>query len=178
MRERTVVFVVAVLAAGMLAAAADVDVRTMAGVDFSAFETYAWTSHDYLDKASPLREGAPLDTKIRSAADKLLASRGFQRVSRDQSPDLLINYVGMADDYFQVEGVTKEIAPGIKWIGDPNAHSMRSYREGTLVFEVVDTDSGDMVWSGWVSELAPTVQKLQDKAEKATQRVFRNFPSR
>ena len=168
----------AALAGGMLEAAEKVDVRTKEGADFSVYQTYAWTSHDYLDKASPLREGAPLDTKIRNAGDKLLASRGFERVGRDESPDLLINYVGMADDYFQVEGVTKEIAPGIKWIGDPRAHSMRSYREGTLVFEVVDTNTGDMVWSGWVSDLAPTMVKLQEKAEKATRKVFRNFPSR
>ena len=166
------------LVTSSLIAAESVDVRAKEGVDFSVYETYAWTSHDYLDQASPLREGAPLDTKIRGAADKLIQSNGFRQVGRDESPDLLINYVGMADDYFQAEGVTKEIAPGVKWIGDPNAHSMRSYREGTLVFEVVDTKTEEMVWSGWVSDLAPTVQKLQDKAEKATRKVFRHFPSR
>lgn len=159
-------------------AAESVEIRAKEGVDFSQYQTYAWTSHEYLVEDSPLREGAPLDRRIRGAADKLISSRGFKRVERDESPDLMINYVGMGNDYFQAEGISKEIAPGVKWIGDPNAHSMRSYREGTLVFEVLDLTTDEMVWSGWVTELAPTIEKLQAKAEKATRKVFRHFPSR
>ena len=155
-----------------------VEVRTKAGVDFTQYETYTWSAHEYLDAMSPLREGAPLDRQIRGAADRLIERNGFTRVERDASPDLMINYVGMGNDYFQAEGITKEIAPGVKWIGDVNAHSMRSYREGTLVFEVIDTETDEMVWSGWVTELAPTIDKLQAKAEKATRRVFKHFPSK
>ena len=164
--------------AGLVSAAEPVDIRAKEGVDFSKYATYAWTSHEYLAKDSPLREGGPLDLEIRGAADRLLESRGFTPVDRGESPDLLINYVGMSNDYFHAEGITKEIAPGVKWIGDPNAHSMRSYREGTLVFEVVDTATDEMVWSGWVTELAPSIDKLRAKAEKATRRVFKHFPSR
>lgn len=159
-------------------AAEEVEIRAKDGVSFSQYETYAWTSHEYLEKNSPLREGAPLDQKIRRTADKLIQGNGFQRVERDASPDLMINYVGMGNDYFQAEGITKEIAPGVKWIGDPHAHSMRSYREGTLVFEVIDTQTEEMIWSGWVTELAPTIEKLRAKAEKATRKVFKHFPSR
>ena len=176
--KRLTILGLCLLAAGALLAADPVDIRAREGVDFSQYETYAWTSHEYLDKDSPLREGGPLDGRIRSAADKLIESRGFTQVAREEAPDLMINYVGMGNDYFKAEGVTKEIAPGVKWIGDPNAHSMRSYREGTLVFEVIDTASGEMIWSGWVTELAPTIEKLQAKAEKATRKVFKHFPSR
>jgi hypothetical protein len=166
------------LVCGSVSAGEPVDIRAKEGVDFSQYETYAWTSHEYLAEDSPLREGGPLDTRIRGAADKQLRGRGFTEVSRQESPDLMINYVGMSNDYFEAEGISKELVPGVKWIGDPNAHSMRSYREGTLVFEVVDTTTEEMVWSGWVTELAPTIEKLQAKAEKATRKVFKHFPSR
>ena len=178
MRKPVTALAVSVLLSVSAFAAEDIDIRAKEGVDFSQYETYAWTSHEYLQANSPLREGAPLDRKIRGAADKLIQKNGFQRVEREESPDLMINYVGMGNDYFHAEGVTKEIAPGVKWIGDPNAHSMRSYREGTLVFEVIDTETEEMIWSGWVTELAPTIDKLQAKAEKATRKVFRHFPSR
>lgn len=178
MLKRATVVCLALLLSVSVFAAEDVDIRAKDGVDFSQYETYAWTSHDYLKADSPLREGAALDQKIRRAADKLIQGNGFNRVEREDSPDLMINYVGMGNDYFHAEGITKEIAPGVKWIGDPQAHSMRSYREGTLVFEVVDTATDEMIWSGWVTELAPTIVKLQAKAEKATRKVFRHFPSR
>ena len=177
MRQKTILGLCFLVAAS-LSAAEPVDIRAKEGVDFSQYETYAWTSHEYLAKDSPLREGGPLDTRIRGAADKLLRGRGYSAVGREDSPDLMINYVGMSNDYFEAEGISKELASGVKWIGDPNAHSMRSYREGTLVFEVVDTATEEMVWSGWVTELAPTIDKLRAKAEKATRKVFKHFPSR
>lgn len=178
MVNRLTLTVMILLLAAVTFAADPVDIRAKAGVDFSKYQTYAWASHDYLVEGNPLRDGEPLDLEIKSEADALIVRGGFERVDRDAAPDLLINYVGMGSDTFESEGVTKEVAKGIKWIGDVNAHSMRSYREGTLVFEVVDTESGEMVWSGWVTELAPDVEKLRDKAGKATRRVFKHFPSR
>lgn len=178
MVDRVVLVIMLLLSAAMGFASEPVDIRAKAGVDFSQYETYAWASHDYLVEGNPLRDGEPLDLEIKAEADNLLGRRGFDRVEREASPDLMINYVGMASDTFESEGVTKELAQGVKWIGDVNAHSMRSYREGTLVFEVVDTESGEMVWSGWVTELASDVGKLRAKAGKATRRVFKHFPSR
>jgi hypothetical protein len=176
-RNLTLGAVIFLMAASAFAAK-PVQTSAKAGVDFSSYQTYGWAEHRDLVEGHPLAEGSPLDTKIKATADKLLEQRGFTRVGRHESPDLLVNYVGYGQDIFESEGVTKEITSGVSWIGDVNAHSMRSYREGTLVFEVVDTASGDMVWSGWVTELAPTIEKLRKKAEKATRRVFVEFPSR
>lgn len=178
MWKRLSIFVALLMITVSLFAAEEVEIRAKEGVDFSQYETYAWTSKEYLEKDSPLREGGPLDTQIRGAADKLIGRNGFTRVEREESPDLMINYVGMGKDYFQATGITKEVAPGVKWIGDPHSHTMRSYREGTLVFEVVDMATEEMVWSGWVTELAPTIEKLRSRAEKATRKVFKHFPSK
>ncbi len=178
MVNRVALITVIVLIASTAFAADPVDIRAKEGVDFSKYATYSWTAHDYMTEGNPLLEGEPLDLEIKAEADGLIARKGFERVERDASPDLMINYVGTGTDTFESEGVTKEMAKGVKWIGDVNAHSMRSYREGTLVFEVVDTESGEMVWSGWVTELAPNVEKLRAKAGKATRRVFKHFPSK
>ena len=171
-----VLVIMLLLLAAVGFAAEPVEIRAKAGVDFSEYESYAWASHDHLVEGNPLRDGEPLDLEIKSEADKLIGRNGFERVERDASPDLLINYVGYGTDMTDIEGITKQVAPGVKWIGDPQAHSMRSYREGTLVFEVVDTATEEMVWSGWVTELARTFEKLRAKASKATRRVFTHFP--
>jgi hypothetical protein len=157
-------------------AAQDVDIRAKDGVNFSGYATYAWAPHLDVEGDHPVADGSPLDVTIKRAADSELKRKGYERVEKDASPDLLINYVGFGTDMTDIEGVTKQLAPGVKWIGDPQAHSMRSYREGTLVFEVVDTGTEEMVWSGWVTELARTFEKLRAKADKATRRVFKHFP--
>lgn len=165
------------LAAGLILAGEPVEVRAKSGVDFSRYASYAWAAREGLVADHPLAEGSPLDVEIKNAADRTLAAKGFARLDRGMSPDLLINYVGVARDVLETEGVTKSLGKGVQWIGDPNAHAVRSYREGTLVFEVVDAESGEMVWSGWVIELAADVAKLRAKAEKATRKVFKHFPS-
>ena len=157
-------------------AAQDVDIRAKDGVSFSKYATYAWAPHLDVEGDHPVADGSALDLTIKKAADAELKRKGYERVEREQSPDLMINYVGFGTDMTDIEGITKELAPGVKWIGDPQAHSMRSYRQGTLVFEVVDTATEEMVWSGWVTELARTFEKLRAKASKATRRVFTHFP--
>ena len=157
-------------------AAQDVDIRAKDGVSFSKYATYAWAPHLDVEGDHPVADGSALDLTIKKAADAELKRKGYERVEREESPDLMINYVGFGTDMTDIEGITKELAPGVKWIGDPQAHSMRSYREGTLVFEVVDTATEEMVWSGWVTELARTFEKLRAKASKATRRVFTHFP--
>ena len=164
------------LMVAVIASAQDVDIRAKDGVNFAQFATYAWAPHLDVEADHPVADGSPLDLTIKRAADKELERKGYERVNQDASPDLLINYVGFGTDITSIEGVTKEVAPGVKWIGDPYAHSTRSYREGTLVFEVVDTATEEMVWSGWVTELARTFEKLRAKAEKATRKVFTHFP--
>lgn len=166
------------LMVAVTALAQDVDIRAKEGVSFSGYSTYAWAPHLDVEADHPLADGSPLDLTIKRAADSELERKGFERVELEASPDLMINYVGFGTDVTDIEGVTKELARGVKWIGDPQAHSMRSYREGTLVFEVVDTATEEMVWSGWVTELARTFEKLRAKAEKATRRVFTHFPQK
>jgi hypothetical protein len=174
---RSIVICAAIcLLAAVAVSAQKVDIRQQEGADFSRYSTYAWAPHLDVEADHPTADGSPLDLKIKKAADAELARKGYQRVGRDEEPDLLINYVGFGTDVTSIEGITKEVAPGVKWIGDPRAHSMRSYRQGTLVFEVVDTETEEMVWSGWVNEMARTFEKLRAKAEKATRRVFTHFP--
>jgi hypothetical protein len=163
--------------ADIAAAAKAPEIRTMAGADFSSYISYAWAPKKDLVEGHPLTDGSPLDVKIKSAADHELVGKGYQRTGPDGNPNLLINYVGVAQDQLEMSGVTKG-SGSVKWIGDPRAHEIRSYKEGTLVFEVIDTKTGEMVWSGWTTELAPTSEKLQAKAPKATSKIFKYFPAK
>ncbi len=166
------------LMAAVAVSAQKVDIRQQEGADFSRYSTYAWAPHLDVEANHPLADGSPLDLKIKKTADAELARKGYQRVGRDEEPDLLLNYVGFSSDVTSIEGFRKDLAPGVAWIGDPQAHSMRSYREGTLVFEVVDTETEEMAWSGWAECSARTFEKLRAKAEKTTRRVFTYFPDK
>ena len=176
-KRLTISSILFLLSVGMALAANAPEVRTMAGVDFSSYLTYAWAPKKDLVEGHPLTDGSPLDVKIKSAADRELMGKGYQRTGPDADPSLMINYVGVAIDRLEMSGTTMGEG-SVKWIGDPRAHEIRSYREGTLVFEVIDTETGEMVWSGWMTEVAPSAKKLQSKAPKAAGKIFQHFPSK
>lgn len=171
------VFMLALCGVVSVAASAgvSVEVSEKPGVDYSAYKTYAWKIRADLHPDHPMAIGSEADLRIRRLADEALADSGFEPVEIEEA-DLWINYVGYDRDLLQIEGTTKTIAGNVKWIGDPDAHSMRNYLEGTLVFEVVDAKTGRMVWSGWASGAAPTEEKLRAKAPKAIKRIFHYFP--
>jgi Domain of unknown function (DUF4136) len=145
------------------------------GVDYTRYQTYRWAERPDLAPNHPLAEGSPLDRLIRTAGDRALAAAGY-KVAESGAPDLRISYVGYVTDKLVIEGVHKELADGVAWIGDPQAHSQISYQEGTLVIEIRDAKSDELVWSGWASDVANSPERLRKKAEKAAFKILKNFP--
>ena len=161
----------AALTLGALAAGAS-EVRVLAKpVDFAADGTGDGTP---LPDDHPIPGDPEVHEIIRAEAERVLAARGLARTT--ENPDLLVSYTGYITDKLTIEGVEREIVPGVSWIGHPDAHEMWGYKEGTLVIEIHDPASREIVWSGWASAAGPTVEKLRRKAGKVTRKILRNFP--
>ena len=164
-----VLFVVAV------AAAASVTTSHKEEVDFSKYNSYSWRVWPDLHPDHPLAEGSPLDQVVKETANKTLTKQGLE-LATGGDPDLWITYTAFVRDSVTVEGTTREITSGVAWIGDPNAHAVLYYQEGTLVFEIYDAASDEQVWSGWAIEVADTRQRLRKKGKKAIPKILRHFP--
>lgn len=156
------------------AAAVQVKTRHTPGTDFSALSSYSWRSDPQLGPNHPLAEGTPLDRQIRAAADEILSRAGFERVAKGAA--LEVSYVGYVTEILNIEGQRTELGEGVAWIGDPQAHSTMTYEEGTLVFEIRDASSGDLLWTGWATDVARTPDKLRKKAVKGVRKILHHFP--
>jgi hypothetical protein len=143
--------------------------------DFSGYRTYTWEPRPETDPEHPLAEGGPVDRIVKQTADPILAKRGFERIEGDD-PDFRIYFTGVVMDKMDVEGIKRQVSEGVAWIGDPHAHSTRSYKEGTLVIEILDAAGDELIWSGWASEVASSQPKLRKKAAKAVRRILEQFP--
>lgn len=147
------------------------------GTDFTAYQTYAWRTWPDLHPDHPLAEGSLLDLEVKARAQKALAASGLELTTSDD-PDLWITYTAFVTETMNIEGVRKDIAPGVAWIGDPRAQGVIAYEEGTLVFEIYDAESDEQIWSGWITEVADTREKLRKKGLKAISKIFRHYPPR
>jgi hypothetical protein len=145
------------------------------GTQFSAYETYAWRTWPDLHPDHPLAEGSLLDLEVKTRAQAALAKSGL-KVTDSGQPDLWITYTAMVSETVNIDGVHKEITKGVAWIGDPRAHGMVAYEEGTLVFEIYDAESDVQVWSGWSTEVAETRKKLRKKGLNAISRILKHYP--
>lgn len=167
----------AALAIALAATGVDAAVETSkkAGIDYQRYATYAWRARNSAPGYA-LADDSPLDRLIKAAADAVLEENGLERAPAGAEADVEITYVGYLEDLLEIEGVKREIRRGVTWIGDPDSHSMRSAQVGTLVFEIYDADSGDLVWSGWDTEVARTRDQIRKKARKVARRILRHFP--
>ena len=161
-----------VVAAG---AAASVKTSRKQEVDFSKYHSYSWRVWPNLHPDHPLAEGSPLDQVVKETANKTLAKQGLE-LATGGDPDLWITYTAFVQDSVSVEGTTREITSGVSWVGDPRAHAVLYYQEGTLVFEIYDAGSDEQVWSGWAIEVADTRERLRKKGKKAIPKILRHFP--
>ncbi len=173
--------IVALLAVGSAqVSVAKVETSHKPETDFSRYRTYAWEEHPGLQAHHPLAQGSDLDRLIREAADAALKKKGFEKLEGPErgEPDFTVNFVAFVADELEIEGVSIEIAPRVTWIGDPDEHSQRSHQRGTLVVEIRDRESGEIVWSGWSQDAAPTVVRLRKKAASTVKKILAHFPPR
>jgi len=146
------------------------------GTDFSRYATYAWTTPGRTPPAWPAKDDrVALDWQLRSLVDRQMSQRGYELVGNDGA-GLLVGYrietrnVDMTDsfsDYAQYRAAGGEASPGEAWV--------QGYEQGTLVIEVSDGKSRQLVWYGSAS--AVVNPKLREKRlPVAIQRIFERFP--
>ncbi len=179
--KRFAVFCCIVLLTPVAASAGmKVEARTWDGAGLARYGTYTWRPADDAKTGALIAEGTKLAATLEAIGDQILAKAGLKQ-SADDKPSLVFRYRGMAADMLSIQGITREISDHVSWIGDPNAHSMTSYRKGALLVEVLDPETDDLLWAGWavdVLELIPDQKKIAKKAEKAMAKILRKFPVR
>jgi hypothetical protein len=55
---------------------------------------------------------------------------------------------------------------------------VQQYREGTLVVDLVDRASKQLVWRGTAVDTVTSAAQVQDKVDAAVRDLFANYPPR
>lgn len=160
---RTILLVVGLLLS--LPAVAEITVEHEDDVDFSAYRTYAW--------ADGSRAARPEIAKlITEAVERELEAKGLKPSEKDQA-DLQITSHTFASGQVSVHGGYARVAD----IGIISS-SVDIKTEGILMIDLIDPQSGRVVWRGLASEVmgAPKIEKLRKKIDRVTRKMFRQYP--
>jgi len=150
--------------------AQDVHYNFMPGTNFSKYHTYKWVAIE--GGAHP---NQIMDAEIKQAVDGQLASKGLTKTDSDKA-DLYIGYQIAVDQEKQWNGYG--MGGGLRWGGMASATSS-TIDNGTLVLDMYDPGSKQLVWTGRASKtLDPSSnqEKNMKNLNKAMAKLLKDYP--
>lgn len=144
--------------------------------DFSQVKTYAWRP-DTLKQKDGALQNSIVDSRVRAEVDRQMAAKGFTQV--DSKPDVYITYRLAAKDrtsvtYFPSGGWGYRRWGG--WGGGMTQRMETRYTEGTIMLDMIDVQTKDLVWRVVSTKTESNVIKYQQKAADQIEKMFKKFP--
>lgn len=158
------------LLVGILSLAQDVTTNSMPGVDFSKYQTYKWVPID-----GAVQPNQIVDAQIKQSIDSQLAAKGLTKTDGDKA-DLLIGYQISITQEKQWNAYG---TGGMRWGGGMATAQQSTISTGTLVLDMYDPSTKQLVWTGRVSKtLDPSANegKKQKNLDKAMEKLLKNYP--
>jgi len=145
-----------------------------ASASFAGLKTYGWMPAPKEVIDDPRVDWELLSSRIRIAADRELAEKGFTWKATG-SPDFFIGFQATLDKKMTWETMHRDFGRrgyGPSW-------SQKVYDEGTLVLDVVEAESQKLIWSGSATDkvnfsLSP--EKEEAEISEAVREILKEFP--
>lgn len=158
---RSLTFIGSVLAILTLSACAsqpDYYIDFNEKIDFSSLKTYRWYDDVHPSKEAEYRKYNSSDKRVRTYVDRELDAKGFQAKTVGQT-DFWMNYHVSKQDHMKIDtfsgypqGMHGSAGVGTYGsavsIGYSSGPTVRTYREGTVVLDVIDTRDNKIIWRG------------------------------
>jgi Domain of unknown function (DUF4136) len=147
------------------------------GFDLSRYRTFDWGPPDELPAGDPrLDQDAFFLDEVHGAIERALGERQFT-LSSTSTPDLLIHIHANIDTRIDVNQT--ERMHGHCQINDCEEWLME-YEAGTLVVDVVDARTNQLMWRGWaqdsVSGILTDRPKMTEKLQQKVRQIMARFP--
>jgi hypothetical protein len=137
--------------------------------DFAPLKTYSWLEE---------RDSTLVTKRVRAAVDEELARRGYR--AAESAPDFLVATHVSTQEKVQVTDWGYTCSPRYGWYGGSHL-DVWQYQEGTLLLDVVDPKSRQLVWRGSASRVVEsswTPEEREKVTREAVAALLERFPPR
>jgi len=150
------------------------------GTDFSVYQTYAWIRQQTNVSGNAQQAQAQsslVGKRIMNSVDKVLAEKGM-RMADD--PQLLVVYHTGVQDKVQVTDWGYGYGRYGGWGYGGGGVDVYNYQQGTLIVDLVDAASKELVWRGTaqgaLAESNPSPEQMQKKIDNVVGKMFQKYP--
>jgi hypothetical protein len=173
MKSLRILLSLLLVASGLSAFAQKVTTDYDHSANFQAFHTYAWTT------GTPLKNSL-WDQRVTDGVDKRLQAKGFQKVSPDANPDMIVLYHAAIGQQAQLNTMnTGGYGWGYRWGGGmgTSTTTVEQIPVGQLTVDIGDAKTKKLLWQGRSSDtLSDKPDANQKKLNKALDKMFQKFP--
>jgi hypothetical protein len=179
MRQLHRLMVVAAVAAGLTGCSTVlVSSHVERGLDFTRYRTFDWGPADSLPTGDPRLDRDPFFIDhLQGAIEKQMAARGYARVESGQ-PDLLIHYHASTQRRLSLNESDRDRG---YCQSDSCRAGISEYETGTLIVDIIDTRTNQLVWRGWAQDSLEGVlgnrDRLAGTAQKGVEGMFARLPA-
>ena len=167
MKTRFALCAMLVCVASTIAVGQQVSVNYNHSQSFSGYHTYAWGS----DNANKVQDSILAQVAVQNI-DSALQGKGWQKVTEDQKPDVLVTANG------GLRQQTSYSAWGMRGIGGGMGGITPEQNViGTMIVDLYDAKSQSLIWRGIAQDtLNNNGNKNQQMVTKAVQKMFKQWP--
>ena len=146
-------------------------------VDFSSYSTYA-----FLERDNSIESQLPdhLRVRLHRVTEEVLAEKGFVPAPAPPQTDFYLTYYFGAEDQLEINrvgyGPYSPWGYGY-WPGFNYGYTeVRSYKQGTLVLDIVDARTHQLVWMGVLEGEVRSTNPSGKRIQKNLKKLLKNFP--
>lgn len=150
---------------------------------FEGFETFAWSEPPKSEGADPFADNTLLRKRLRFAIETALAARGYQAVEDPQEADFLATYSVVLDDRIRDYGSSsvgfhRGGRYGYGYGPIFTSPTITEYQESTLIIDLLDPETKDLLWRGWSMGLVGTRDRdrSDERLNRGVQKILDRFP--
>jgi hypothetical protein len=155
--------------------------------DFTRYRTFAWGKSE-VNVKNPVHNSDLINKNIRATVENEFAKRGITR--NEEAADFLVSYHTYTEQKEQTTGGNYYGYPfspfsfypfGFGWgwgmpYGMRTAPRMETITEGTLIVDVTDRKTKELVWRGTVKGTVDNVSDLQRQIRKGIKAILKKYP--
>ena len=145
--------------------------------DFAHVSSYAWSEQGLEGEVSEI-----VLRRIRLAVDEELSARGFTEAEPEVADLLVAYHTGVQErQHYDTYGYGAGGWWGGYWGGGMTTTAVRSYSEDTLILDVVDRVSNQLVWRGSANSTVDEMASPEERVatiQEAVRKMLKDFPPR